>query len=249
MQNTLFNIDKSVEIIMVVGDLHGDLESFNHIMRCWREEKCSLIIFLGDFADRGNQGVEITESLIKLQQNEDVILLKGNHENYLDNGNPTFSPCSFIEEVQSKRGSWENYFQTTLKPFYDRLYLSALLEGKFLFLHGGISNKIKDINSLIKPTREVEEDILWSDPNEHIFDEQVNHRGMGVEFGERILTEIMNRLNIQLIIRSHQPNLAKDKPYMFRNKLMTISSTDIYGGIAHFLKIDAKTMEYTTEFV
>ncbi len=245
----LYNIDNSVETIIVVGDLHGDLESYNNIISCWKKEGRSLIIFLGDFADRGRNGVEITESLIQLQQNEDVVILKGNHEDYTDNGIPRFSPCSFIDEVIGKRGDWEAYFQNTLKPFYDSLYLSALLVGKLLFVHGGISDKIKGVDSLINVTREIEEDILWSDPSEYIIKERESHRGVGVEFGEGILTEILSRLNVQLIIRSHQPSLAKDKPYVFRNKLVTISSTNIYGGIAHFLKIDTKTMISTVVFV
>ncbi len=249
MENKMFNIDNSVEKIMVVGDLHGDLESYNKIISCWRVRGYSLIIFLGDFADRGTQGVEITESLIELQQDKNVVILKGNHEDYSDGGIPAFSPCSFIGEVRNKRGNWEDYFQNILKPFYGRLYLSALLEGKFLFVHGGISNKIKDVNSLINLIKEIEEDILWSDPSEYIIGEQGNHRGVGVEFGEGILTEVLSRLNIKFIVRSHQPNLAKEKPYVFRNNLITISSTNIYRGRPHFLKIDTKTMKYVAEFV
>src|SRR6185437_739772 len=42
-----------------------------------------LIIFLGDYIDRGPSSRQVLDQLIELNKRSDVILLKGNHERYL----------------------------------------------------------------------------------------------------------------------------------------------------------------------
>jgi len=155
---------EALENLIVVGDLHGDLESLNKILIIWKKEKNNYIIFLGDYADRGNNGLEIIEKVMKLKNNENVILLKGNHEDYDEDGNPLFRPCNLIREAESKRGYWNSYFSNQLEPFFKNLYLSAIAEKDILFVHGGISSKIKNLEDLRRPNREVEMDIIWSDP-------------------------------------------------------------------------------------
>ncbi|MDD5353341.1 MAG: metallophosphoesterase family protein [Candidatus Omnitrophica bacterium] len=235
--------------IFVVGDLHGDLDAYNKILNEWEKENNTILLFLGDFADRGDFGVEIIESLIKIQNNKRVIILKGNHEDYNNDGTPNFNPCSFVKEATEKRGNWHGYFSNVIKPFFDKLDISAIIMNKILFIHGGISSKIHSLNDLINPTHDIITDILWSDPNEYIIDEQNNHRGCGVEFSEHVLTKVMKDLNVKLVIRSHQPNLAKKEPYIFRNKLVTISSTSIYGGKPHYLIVNPSDCSYECKYV
>jgi len=230
---------EALENLIVVGDLHGDLESLNKILIIWKKEKNNYIIFLGDYADRGNNGLEIIEKVMKLKNNENVILLKGNHEDYDEDGNPLFRPCNLIREVESKRGYWNSYFSNQLEPFFKNLYLSAIAEKDILFVHGGISSKIKNLEDLRHPNREVEMDIIWSDPEP--FEnkgEWPNSRGAGVEFGLDVTEKILNELNVNLIIRSHQPNLATGGPnFKHKDKIITISSTSVYGGKPHCLEI------------
>jgi diadenosine tetraphosphatase ApaH/serine/threonine PP2A family protein phosphatase len=235
--------------IFVVGDLHGDFDSYNKILNDWQKEKDTILLFLGDFADRGDSGVEIIESLIEFQNNRRVVILKGNHEDYDSDGTPNFNPCSFVEEATEKRGNWHGYFKNVIKPFFDTLDISALLPNKILFVHGGISSKIRGLSDLINPTHDFVTDILWSDPSEYAINEQENDRGCGVEFGEHVLTEVMNSLNVKLIIRSHQPDLAKKEPCVFRNKLITISSTSFYGGKPHYLIVNPNDCSYECKYV
>ncbi len=86
--------------------------------------------------------------------------LKGNHEDYSKDGEPQFDLCTFIGEAGKKRKNWRRYFQKELEPFIKRLYLAAIIPGEFLFVHGGVSSKIRSLDDLKYPTREVEIDIL-----------------------------------------------------------------------------------------
>lgn len=227
------------ESLTVVGDLHGDSESFNKILNNCKNEKNNYIIFLGDYADRGKNGLEIIEKLKELKENGNVVLLKGNHEDYDEKGNPLFRPCNLISEVQAKRGYWNSYFSDKLKPFLDNLYLAAIAEKSILFVHGGISSKIKSLENLRNPSREIEEDIIWSDPYRlENSGEYPNDRGAGVEFGLDVTEKILDNLKVDLIIRSHQPPLAMNGPnFTHKNKVITISSTVVYGGRSYYLEI------------
>ena len=234
----MYELSPNTKKIFVVGDLHGDFNSYEKILNEWKKEKDSTIVFLGDYADRGEQGVEVIESLEKLSKQKEVVALKGNHEDYYEFGDPRFFPCNLITEVKAKRGNWDSYFKQFLQPFFQSLYLSAMLLGKILFVHGGISSKIKNIDSLKHPDGEIEEDILWSDPS-HIQKETPNRRGAGVEFGEDITKNVLRNINAEIVIRSHQPNLAKTGPDVSHNgKVLTISSTSVYGGRPHYLEIN-----------
>jgi len=77
--NRVYEFPPDTKRIIAVGDLHGDLASFEKAISIWKEQPHSQIVFLGDYADRGHRGVEILEALMELSKNEDVICLKGNH--------------------------------------------------------------------------------------------------------------------------------------------------------------------------
>lgn len=228
-----------LENLLVIGDLHGDYASLQSILR---NSKPGYFVFLGDYADRGEMGYEVLEKLMRLGKAENVVLLKGNHEDYSQSGTPNFSPCTLVSEVYRKFGNWESYFRSKLRPFLENLYLAAIVEGKILLVHGGISSKIGGINDLRSPSREVEEDLLWSDPDEE--GEVPNSRGAGVEFGRDVTEKVLKRLGASLIIRSHQPNLAMNGIHFSHGgKVITISSTRVYGGLPHFLEIPKERID------
>jgi serine/threonine-protein phosphatase PP1 catalytic subunit len=70
------------EPIMIVGDIHGNLQALNYIIK--QREKMGLenVLFLGDYVDRGPQGTEVLLKLfqMKLEDPERIFLLRGNHE-------------------------------------------------------------------------------------------------------------------------------------------------------------------------
>ncbi|MFC2069383.1 metallophosphoesterase family protein [Chloroflexota bacterium] len=224
----LYEFPSTAKRIFVVGDLHGDLCSYKTVVNSWQKEKGSNLVFLGDYADRGPQGLEIIESLMKLSKEDGIVVLKGNHEDYSNSGQPLFYPCDLRSEVTEKRGSWDSYFSQYLKPFFKGLYVSAMLPGKILFVHGGISNRIEDIDSLRYPAPETEKDILWSDPGDSPGEEK-NPRGLGFIFGKDVTDRILKHIVVDVIIRSHEPKKTREGPYSEHNRMIvTISSTNAY---------------------
>jgi predicted phosphodiesterase len=217
--------------VFVVGDLHGDYESFKNAVKIFDENKKEgdILIFLGDYADRGPNGVEIISELFKLlKTRKDIVALKGNHEDYSKDGEPRFYPCDLIDEANTKiNGGWEVFWKESFQNFLEYLK-PAYIAGKVLFVHGGISKKIQSREELFK--KENEEILLWSDPYDGE-GEIPSSRGAGVEFGEDVTNKVLQKLDIKLIIRSHQPNKAAyGQPYFEHSgKIVTINSSILYG--------------------
>jgi predicted phosphodiesterase len=240
MKNLLYEFDKDrlreFRKLVVVGDIHGDINTISLLKKTVDFEK-DYVLFLGDYADRGEYGVEVIDAVNTwIDKYQNVIALKGNHEDYDKSGNPRFSPRTLIPEVGRKIGKWNEYFDNEFKPFVEKLYLAAIIPSEILFVHGGISSKIKTLDDLRYPTREVEIDVLWSDPSTYssrfsILKETRNSRGLGVEFGKDITNKVCNNLGVKKIIRSHQPQKARfDLCYEHDGKVMTTSSTTVYDG-------------------
>jgi len=222
--------------IIVVGDIHGDYEAFRGVVKLFNPDR-DVIVFLGDYADRGDMGVEVIEGVNDLMENygDRVVALKGNHEDYRD-GEPYFQPCTLIYEADVKRGGWSNYYNSFLKRFIGRLPIAALYDG-ILFVHGGISSKIRSLKDLEDPAPEVEEDVLWSDPWGG-FGEHPNFRGAGILFGVDVSESVCRALNVNYIVRSHEPRKALDGPYVEHDgRVVTVSTTRIYGGRPFILSI------------
>ena len=237
--------------LFIVGDIHGDEGAVNSLLNIFKPEEDG-IIFLGDYADRGPNGVEVIDIVNSLIDShpQSIIALKGNHEDYSNDGVPFFLPCDLTREAERKRGGWLKYFSHELRPFLKKLYIAAILPGEYLFLHGGISSKIRDTESLRKPTELVETDILWSDPYEGD-GEYANCRGAGVIFGEDITKEVCKRLGVNKIIRGHEPNKCILVPfYEHSDRVVTVSSTRFYGGKPFTLVINpTRPTEITYNFL
>ena len=234
--------------VIVAGDIHGDLEAFENIVKLFEDEisryKNVCLIFLGDYADRGDFSLEVIENLKILTKKypENIVALKGNHEDYDDNGEPKFYPCDLKYEVESKRGIWIEYFERNLKDFFSSLPIAAKYNS-YLFVHGGISSKIKNWEDLINPSTPIEEDVLWSDPFEG-YGEYPNPRGAGVLFGKDITKRVLSNLKLEKIVRSHEPKKALKGIFKEHDeKIITISSTRVYGGSVFILEICGKNMK------
>lgn len=226
---------------IIAGDIHGDLNSFSAIKKLFIPDK-DILIFLGDYADRGPNSVEVVEGVRELLKNypESIIPLKGNHEEFTPEGRPTFSPCTLIREAEIKRGDWRSYFDELKIDFLEKLYLSAIIPGYTLFVHGGISSFINSQNDLINPSDLVKESFLWSDPHESK-GEYLNPRGAGALFGTDISEIVTKRLDIKFIIRSHEPRKASSGPVLeHKGRVVTVSTTNVYGGRPFVLIIPFK---------
>ena len=72
--------------IFAVGDIHGRYDKLVAIMKVlpWNREAGDLLLFIGDYIDRGPQSREVVEYLVKLNKGGgNFVFLKGNHEKML----------------------------------------------------------------------------------------------------------------------------------------------------------------------
>jgi serine/threonine protein phosphatase 1 len=68
-------------ITCAVGDIHGCIDQLRQLVELVRtENKIDRWVFLGDYIDRGPGSKEVIDLLMSLQQETDVVCLKGNHE-------------------------------------------------------------------------------------------------------------------------------------------------------------------------
>jgi len=239
---------EKIKRLIVAGDIHGDFSSLRKIKEIFNPNE-DLIIFLGDYADRGENSVEVIEGVKNLMEkySKRVIVLKGNHEDYFDYGEPKFSPCTLIQEVENKVGNWNSYFKNLKKDFLDKLYIAAKIPKYALFVHAGVSRKVESEENLINPSKDIEEDLIWSDPFEEE-GEYPNPRGAGILYGKDVSKEVCERMNVKYIIRSHEPMKALRRPFIEHDgRVITISSTSIYGGKPFTLILPAKNLPESKE--
>ena len=158
---------------VVVGDLHGDLESLisilksSGVMQKMARSKDATLIFLGDYGDRGAYSAEVyyTISKLKLAFPEQVILLRGNHEGPEDlMASPHDLPMQFQYRFREK---WATAYGK-IRELFAYLYNAVLVEGRYLMVHAGLSPKINSIRDLVHAEQDVLEDLLWSDPNDMV---------------------------------------------------------------------------------
>lgn len=66
--------------IFAIGDIHGEFYKLREIIKKLPLSKTSLLVFLGDYTDRGEHSFEVINYLITLGKQYNCIFLKGNHE-------------------------------------------------------------------------------------------------------------------------------------------------------------------------
>jgi len=72
--------------IFAVGDIHGCYDKLAAMMKIlpWNRDAGDLLLFIGDYIDRGPKSREVVEYLVKLKKaGGDFVFLKGNHEKML----------------------------------------------------------------------------------------------------------------------------------------------------------------------
>ena len=196
---------------VVVGDLHGDLESLisilksSGVMQKMARSKDATLIFLGDYGDRGAYSAEVyyTISKLKLAFPEQVILLRGNHEGPEDlMASPHDLPMQFQYRFREK---WATAYGK-IRELFAYLYNAVLVEGRYLMVHAGLSPKINSIRDLVHAEQDVLEDLLWSDPNDMVQGVSPSPRGAGNLFGKTVTEKTLEKLNAKILIRGHKPS-------------------------------------------
>jgi len=205
--------------VVFVGDTHGDTEATEHVFSRFLDTE-AVIVFLGDYVDRGPDSEGNLRLLIetKLAQPERVFLLMGNHEGWKV---AAFSPADF----------WEG-----LPPGRRRLYsealsflpLAALSPHGVLALHAALPDiqPIDEINRIELGSADWRKATWgdWADVPGHAVSPGVFSRP---SYGRDYFYEVMERLNLRVLVRSHQPHAP---PYLFSDRCLTIFTSVAYGG-------------------
>jgi len=190
----------------IFGDIHGDLDTLSRFLKIIKFDeaiKDSILIFLGDYIDRGfNQLETITLVFYLIRFYPDkVILLRGNHEppEWL----PPY-PHDFPNILY-------NYFKREGRKIYRRFIKVfnlmphiAYYDNGLAFLHGGVPINEVDISKMGRRYRDILTQILWNDPidGEGV---QPSYRGAGYLYGTNITRRFLEYNNLKGIIRGHEP--------------------------------------------
>jgi serine/threonine protein phosphatase 1 len=167
--------------VYAIGDIHGrtdllslqlaQIEADESLHRCAR----SIIVFLGDYIDRGPDSRGTIDLLLACERMREVVFLKGNHETFirrfLDSpeslhdwrtlgGLETLMSYGLRPSLSRSHGDHERLSQELLValPAQHLAFLDSLPSsftcGDFLFVHAGIRPEIA-LRS------QIEDDLLW----------------------------------------------------------------------------------------
>jgi diadenosine tetraphosphatase ApaH/serine/threonine PP2A family protein phosphatase len=219
--------------MIVVGDIHGDLESLEYIlkncefMKKIREGENFLLVFLGDYGDRGFYSPEVYHVILKLKEMfpENIVLMRGNHEGPND---LLAYPHDLPTHLHRKFGKAGVDVYAKLSELFNHLYTAVLVEGRYILLHGGAPSNGSTIDDLSyaheKHPRETHlEEILWSDPSDRIKGTCPSPRGAGKLFGKDVTEKLLKMLNVNFLIRGHESS-SKGFKINHKGKVLTLFS-------------------------
>lgn len=243
-EDTLLDKTTNIDMVSVVGDLHGCLSSLKSTLEMTGllhdsdsattttptstpSNRC--VVFAGDFVDRGEASLEVWTVLLllKVAFPQQVVLLRGNHED-----SKVAEVYGFAEEVQTKYqlSSHEHsdhnrsmpHVWKTLSDTFAALPIAVVTDTAFI-VHGGLPSRhfkldqlrqvtIQDrcrYNTLVRPTTSVDtlmERLLWSDPMPQPGIRRNRWRGgRGMEFGPDVTHDFLTREGLHYLVRAHEP--------------------------------------------
>lgn len=237
------NIQPVSSPVTVCGDIHGQFWDLLELLRVGGDCRDTNYIFMGDFVDRGHQSLESFTLLMALKARypNRITLLRGNHES-----RQITQVYGFYDECQQKYGNasvWKACCQV-----FDYLNLAAIIDGKILCVHGGLSPDVRTLDQIrvIARAQEIPHDgpfcdLMWSDPDD-VEHWSISPRGAGWLFGSKVTKEFNHINGLDMIARAHQL-IQEGFKFMFPdNDLVTVWSAPNYcyrcGNVASVLKVE-----------
>lgn len=221
-----------------MGDIHGQLQDLYYVLKNGGSPLSTTYLFLGDYVDRGDYGIEVLIILyvLKLQFPNKVFLLRGNHES-----ERITAKYGFRRECLTKYGN--EVLELCLASFL-KLPLAAIVNGTFFCVHGGLSPELKkalDLNKSPKietdiPGKGLLCDLMWSDPIAMFMGNTLylpnEERECSYYFGPRASKNFLEENRLMTIIRAHQCVINGYECFTWGNDfpvVVTIFSAEKYG--------------------
>ncbi len=135
----------------VIGDIHGELDKLNSLLKNIKPQKNDTLIFLGDYVDRGPDSCGVIERLIELQSTCSCRFIMGNHDKIwyedLINNRPK-KDLQFLEWGADQ--TYESYKTHQIDPkshleFFENLYDYYTIKDENsyrIFTHGGFHRSL-----------------------------------------------------------------------------------------------------------
>jgi len=178
-----------MEKIYAIGDIHGRFDKLRALMdKIDIDYNNDILIFLGDYIDRGPQSFEVVKYLIELKKNQPkTIFLKGNHEEMFEKYVSGEDRMTYL--FNGGQQTLDSYMSRPRDPdeplippdhfeFFNslRLYYETL---NYIFVHAGLKKKVP-------LDKQKPEDLLWI--RRKFIESKFDH-GKQVVFGHTPLPE------------------------------------------------------------
>ena len=221
---------------IIVGDIHGNLDTLLKLIQILKKTKPQYIIFLGDLVDRGQYQLEclLIVLCLKLLEPKKYYILKGNHESLEMN-----KYYGFFQEFQNKFLGQIDF--NNVLGVYDSLPLCSIINRKILCIHGGIPKNIEILNNIreiktikyeymLKKIETGFMELLWNDPKENLKGFSDSFRGPGIyNFGKDVFDKFLDKYGLELLVRAHE-FFSKGYRWFFDKRLLSIFSSANYRG-------------------
>ncbi|KAM3724889.1 Serine/threonine-protein phosphatase PP1 isozyme [Dirofilaria immitis] len=235
-QKSLLRIGNEMLPITICADVHGQFRDVRCILSTCGNPLSQTYLFLGDYVDRGSQGIETVTMLMcfKIKYPTRVYMLRGNHED----ANTTLIYGFYDECITRFPNDEGELLWHVFMMVFNMMPLTAIIGDRILCMHGGLSPHLNNIAMLEKlprpsivPPYGIMCDVLWSDPDDRYPGWALSARGISFTFSSKVVKEFCETNNIDLIVRGHQ--LTADMfrggyKYFADGRLITIFSAPNY---------------------
>ena len=209
---------KEFKRILAIGDIHGN---YRKLLSLWKKVEFNpsedFLVFLGDYIDRGQSSIQVLNFVRKLKDEnpENVVLLRGNHEDMLlkyfkEHDDIWIYPGNGGSKTLKEFQTLGNDKISDIISFVEELpvfYRMEILGKETIFVHAGVMPGIP-------MEQQSEEDLLW-----------IREDFFRLYQGESLV--VVGHTPVQYLLRSRKNPVPLVLP---NNIIMLDTGSYIYGG-------------------